>query len=114
MATDNVDVFKTDLLAGASIMRVDTIRFRGEWWLVPLWLESPAEGFTMPARIIALAPMDPEQVMVNGRPEFLVSFSLPNALFDDPIPPEIRAEYRVVEAPDIRFPYLPGQSHTRT
>ena len=111
MPTRSADVFRTYIVVGMNLLLTDTIEFRGEMWLVPMWSESRDGGWSRPARIIALNSVgEVHPMMENGRQGFVVSHPVPKALFDDPIPQEIRAAYTVVDRPDIEFLYLPGLS----
>lgn len=41
------------------LVTVDTVQYQGEWWLVPKWNSNPATGKQQPARMIAMAPLNP-------------------------------------------------------
>ena len=92
---------------GAAMGFVKVIMWRGQPWLVPYWLEGTDKPVSMPARVIPLVGLQHqffEKALTTPRPHnWVVNEPLPNALFGPTIPPQLAAEYRVVEAPPIGF-----------
>lgn len=105
MRPKSPDVWQGYIPFGPEIRYCDAIEFMGELWLVTNWSESQAEGWSKPTRIIALASLG--EVTVTGQ-TFVVNGQVPKSLLYDPIPPEVRAQFRVIDRPAITFPYLPG------
>lgn len=104
-------IFKTLMffsdVAEGQIYRIDTIGYQGKMWLVPEWLDSPREGWRVPARIICLDVL-PHQTSPGGPADFVLNTGIPKAVFDGEIQPEQESGYVVIEHPDIKFPAIGG------
>jgi hypothetical protein len=86
-----------------SICKVDVIEHDGGFWLVPEWLDMPAQGVTMPRRIIPLARVS-HQRNDGIDPEFVVNDPIPKSVFDGLAQSQIADKYGVQELPEIRIP----------
>lgn len=98
--------FFSDIKNGI-IYRVDTIEYKGTYWLVPGWLDNPAGGWRIPERIIRLDIL-PYQESPGGPADFVLNSGIPKSVFDGQIQPEQEGQYIVIERPDIRFPSIGG------
>jgi hypothetical protein len=85
----------------------DTIEYEGKYWLVPQWLEAPAEGWKRPARIVSLAPLKHQKSTMPGI-DFVLNVPIPKAVFDGEVPTGSGAQYVVIERPDISLPTPKG------
>jgi len=94
---------KTMVIIGADILLVDTIEYKGGLWLVAEWRDNKAEGWSKPARIIAMAGLG--QQPMTGAADYLLSEPIPKAVFEGR---EKQRGIAVEVNPDITFPYLPG------
>jgi hypothetical protein len=103
-----VFVLKTALVTDGQILYVDTIEYEGELWLVPEWTESRDEGWSKPVRMVCLSRLRHHGESGKGHPDFVLDDPIPKAVLFGPTPPSLGGAYRVVEHPDITFPYLPG------
>jgi hypothetical protein len=88
---------KTYVTFDGAIHKVDTIRWKDSFWLVPNWLDTPDGKHAMPTRIIRLdtirhAPMGND---------FVVQSPMPKELFGDRTPKEPIAGYEYLELPNI-------------
>jgi hypothetical protein len=90
----------TYVVLEGSLHKVDTIEHEGGFWLVPHWLDMPAQGVTMPNRIIRLASI-PHAPM---GPNFVIDGTLPKELFEVQTPKQPVGGYEYYELPDIRIP----------
>jgi hypothetical protein len=99
-------MFFSDVPEGV-IYTVDTIGYQGKMWLVPEWLDSPREGWRMPARIICLDAL-PHQKSPGGPADFVLNAGIPKAVFDGQSQPEQEICYEVIERPDIKFSAIGG------
>ena len=85
------------------IDKIDTIEHEGKFWLVPQWLDIPAEGWTMPARIILLDTLRHQRLEPGGLADFLLNDPLPKAVLEGHVLTEQAKQYVVVDKPPIRF-----------
>jgi hypothetical protein len=94
-----VKIYKAMVIVGGDVCLMDVIEYAGGFWLVPKWLDYPAQKVTKPVRIVSLATL-PHQ---RGRasPEFVVDGPVPKYVFDGRVPSSEAGKYIVVEAPDI-------------
>ena len=84
---------------------MDVIEFKGQFWLVPEWLENSSLRVRIPARIVSLASI--RHSRSSGNPEFVVEDPIPKLVFDGLIQsPEARG-FVVQERPEIQFPIPP-------
>ena len=86
-----------------AIYYADVIDYEGKFWLVPQWIDMPAQKSTTPLRIVSLETMKYHH-LPGRKPEFVVQNPVPRYVFDGQIPSEKAAEYIVIESPDIRIP----------
>jgi len=93
---------------GNSLFLSDTIEYEGKLWLVPEWLESPTEGYKIPARIICLSNLTFQKLGGTFPADYSLSVPVPKAVFDGTHQQPSTLGYVVVERPDIRFPIPRG------
>lgn len=94
---------------GNALFSADTIEHEGKLWLVPHWLESPSEGYRIPARIVCLDGLRAFQKLEKSFPaDYSLGVPVPKAVFDGTHPQPLSLGYIVVERPDIRFPIPRG------
>jgi hypothetical protein len=86
------------------IYQCTAIEFEGQIWLVPNWLLSPDGKYDMPERIILLAQFQHQRLDPPGPTgeEFVVNVPIPKALFEGPIPHELKEKHVVIDRPDIK------------
>lgn len=90
--------------AGDGLYPVDTIEHGGGLWLVPIWLEDPATGDKMPARIIRMDIL-PHQILGPPQPvDFAVLDPIPKAVLYGGASSLEDSKYVVVDHPSIRRP----------
>lgn len=95
-------VFFTDAHLG-KIMKCDTIELNEKFWLVPEWIDNPAEGTRKPLRIICLDNL-PHQKIDSGDPaDFFLTSPIPICVFEGEIPAEAIFRFDIIEHPDISF-----------
>jgi len=93
-------------VADGIIHSCDTIEHGGRFWLVPDWLEFPAEKVMRPIRIVCF-DMYPHQKMIGGQQcDFVLNEPIPKAVLDG----KKEGEYLIVENPDIAVP-IPSVTH---
>jgi hypothetical protein len=79
------------------------IEHEGAVWLVPRWLPMPEDGYAMPERLIRLDQFAHQKLGEPGDPaDYSINLPIPNALFEGPISPELRAQFVVLDRPAIR------------
>jgi hypothetical protein len=88
------------------VLKMDTIEHEGQFWLVPEWLDSQTEEWTMPARIILLDSLR-HQKSDGEQWDFVLNDPLPKAIAYGETQPEEGSEYVVVERPGIQLPKPP-------
>lgn len=81
----------------------DIIEHDGMLWLVPEWRDNPAEGWTMPQRIVLALAFGLQETAQQNH-QYLLQMPVPEALLEGG-PPE-SAGQKVIEMPDIRFERL--------
>ena len=107
-------VYKTVVFVGSpsTLHTIDTIEHEGRHWLVGGWLENPASGYRIPARLICPVRLgfQPNANPLPQGPDFSISGTLPKAVVDAFLP--IGApDFEVLERPDLRFPLPPSHQH---
>jgi hypothetical protein len=87
------------------IYKVDAIEHEGKLWLVPHWLDVPAQGLTKPARLIRMDVL-PFQRMTNPAygADFVLNAPVPKALLEPNTPRQEVPGFEVQELPEISFP----------
>jgi hypothetical protein len=93
---------------GGHAATVDVLIWNGQPWLVPKWNDQQGRPATKPARLIPLArfrhqhtPLNPK--FPHQRTTWTVNDPLPNALFGETVPPQLAAQYGVIENPPIEI-----------
>jgi hypothetical protein len=91
-----------------TIHKCDAIEHEGKLWLVPEWLDVPAQGVTKPRRIIRMDTLR-HQRMKNPayKLDYVLNDYMPKAVLDGKAPPEQACLYEIVELPEIEFPMRP-------
>lgn len=77
----------------------DVIRWKKAYWLVPEWLDAASEGWSTPARIVLLGPLQFQQVRNCEEYQFLVNEPVPRSILEG-APTKLT---QVIERPPIRF-----------
>ena len=98
-------IAKAYVVIDGGLYKVDVIEFEGRFWLVPEWLDMPAQGVSMPRRIVSLETI-PHQRIEGGNPEFVVNDPVPKAVFEGRSQSEGGQLFVVRELPEIRVPIL--------
>jgi hypothetical protein len=90
----------------------DAIKYQGKLWLVPNWLDSPAEQSTRPERIIYMDGLRYQEGVEQGGRKFdyTLSHPIPIAVLYGPDPSQAEGGFVVVLSPDIKFPRRSGGS----
>src|ERR1700723_3264895 len=86
---------------GGGIFTVDTIEYDKKLWLVPEWLDVPAQGVSKPRRIIRMDLLR-FQKMTNTayHLDYILNDYMPKAVLDGRAPAELAARYEIVELPE--------------
>jgi hypothetical protein len=92
-----------------AISQCDGIEFEGKLWLVPRWLDVPAQGVTKPVRLIRFDSI-PHQHTPNSQyqVEYVINSPIPKELFDVRTPIQTLPGFEFVEMPELTFP-LPSK-----
>ncbi len=91
------------------ISKCDTIEYEGKMWLVPHWLESPAQGWKTPTRIVCLDGLPHQKTPGSPFGDFVLTYPIPKALLlSGQVPKQSKFVIVVVESPDIRIPIQSG------
>jgi hypothetical protein len=86
------------------IFECAAIEHDGAVWLIPRWLPMPDEGYAMPERLIRLDQFAHQKLGQPGDPaDFAINVPIPKALFEGPISSELKAQFVVLDRPDIRL-----------
>ena len=91
--------------SGGMIYKMDTIEYEGVFWLVPTWLEDPAEGRKRPERIVSLAAIPHQGMRGNALGDFLINGPVPRHALFDPAPLKEAWRSYVRFAPNIPVPF---------
>lgn len=86
-------------------MKMDTVEFDGQFWLVSEWYENPSRGVMRPVRMVSLATIEHMRTM-GDYPSITIQDPLPSSLFENPSPEEAR-KFVIMEEPAIEFPIPP-------
>ena len=84
--------------ADGVIYQVDTIEYQGKFWLVPEWLESLAEKYKTPSRIVQIDCLKHQRTIGSPMADFVLSLPISKAVFDGE---ETRTGYVVIDRPPI-------------
>lgn len=84
-----------------TIHQCDTIEYQGKFWLVPQWLEFPAEQVTKPLRIICVETLPHQKTLGSPFGDFALNAPISRAVFEGQIQPPPGSPYVVIERPDI-------------
>jgi hypothetical protein len=86
------------------IFECAAIEHEGAVWLVPRWLPMPDEGYAMPERLIRLDQFAHQKLGQPGDPaDFAINVPIPKVLFEGPISQQLKAQFDVLDRPDIRI-----------
>jgi hypothetical protein len=88
-----------------TVSKCDAIEYEGKLWLVPRWLDIPAQGVTKPARLIRFDTL-PHQKTPNSphRVDFVLNSPIPKELFEIHPPKQAIAGFEFVELPEMSLP----------
>jgi hypothetical protein len=91
-------------LDDGTIVKVDAIEYEGGLWLVPQWLDVPAQRVTKPARLIRMDVLQHQRMPPTYKADFVLNAGMPKALFDCSAPLKSALGYEVRELPEISLP----------
>jgi len=103
-------VYITMVLLDGGAYPFDTIEYDGGRWIVPEWLESPDEGWSMPERIIRVDLLPGRKAGAGSGVDFYISDPIPKTLLNGQIPPELEGRVVVIEHPNIRIYIQRGEA----
>ncbi len=92
-----------DPAGGGNIYKADTIKHEGQMWIVPEWIDIEGEGWSKPARLILLDYL-PHQVSNGDFGDYILNSPIPISVWNGQVPPELKNQYIVIEAPDLKVP----------
>jgi hypothetical protein len=79
------------------------IEHEGAVWLVPRWLPTQDDGYAMPERLIRVDQFAHQTLGKPGDPaDYAINVRVPKALFEGSISPELKADFVVLDRPEIR------------
>lgn len=92
-------------IENGAISKCDGIEHEGKLWLVPHWLDVPAQGVTKPARLIRFDLL-PHQHTPNSQygVEYVINYPIPNELFGVQTPKQAIPGFEFQELPEIALP----------
>jgi hypothetical protein len=91
-------------VAGGTISQCDAIEYDNKLWLVPNWLDIPAQGVTKPARIIRFDSLRHQKTPGPNGADFVINDPIPKELFDARTPRQAIPGFEFVEMPEISLP----------
>ena len=100
-------IFKVMVIGveNGTIAKCDGIAFEGKLWLVPHWIDAPAQGVTKPARLIRFDSLAHQHTQGSKYgAEYVVNYPIPKELFDVPTPKQAIPGFEIRELPEIAFP----------
>ena len=89
-----------------TIQKGDAIEHEGQLWLVPLWLQSKDEAWSMPMRLVCLSapPMGTQlQESDLDAADFLLNYPIPIADLQNESPPKTDHGFVVIEKPPLKI-----------
>ena len=92
------------------IYTLEAIKREDGLWLIPSWLENPAEGWKIPERIIRVAPSEYEELGGDYPAEYHTKHPIPTAVLNGQSQTVEGIYYDVVEMPDLRV-QIPSGIH---
>jgi hypothetical protein len=78
-------IYKAMVAVDDGVYKIDAIDYEGKLWLVPHWLDMPAQGVTMPNRIIRFDIL-PHAKSQGGSWDFLLHSPIPKELIANETP----------------------------
>jgi len=96
-------------LEDGTVSQCDGCEHEGKLWLVPRWLDAPAQGVTKPARLVRFDSV-PHQHTPNAPNgfEYVINYPMPKHLFEVQTPKQEMSGFEFVEMPELTFP-LPSR-----
>jgi hypothetical protein len=90
---------------GGTISKCDGIEYEGKLWLVPNWLDIPAQGVTKPARLIRFDTL-PHEALPAGSAfgDYILNMPMPTELFGHQTPRQAIPGFEFQELPEITLP----------
>jgi hypothetical protein len=106
MKVGTMKIFKAMVVsADGPLYQIDVIEHDKKLWLVPQWLDSPAEGVSRPARIIRMDTL-PHQKNLPGSPygDYVLNEPVPTELLNLQTPKQPIDGFEFQEMPELSVP----------
>lgn len=81
----------------------DAVEYDDTLWLVPKWLDVPAEGYRTPERMLRLDQFQHQMFPAPSPINVAVSEPIPHELYSGELTQPLKDKYIVYERPDFRF-----------
>jgi hypothetical protein len=89
------------------ISKCDAIEFDGKLWLVPRWLDFPAQGLTKPARLVRFDTLLHQETPSSPSPQeadYVLNQPIPGELLEIRTPKQPILGFEFLELPEVSFP----------
>jgi len=96
-------VFKAMVPMEDGLYRMDVVEHDSMFWLVPAWIDTPRKGWSRPVRLVCLSLLPHQDLRSDPHNRFVVNCPVPRSVLSGPIPPQIAAQYVVIDLPDLEF-----------
>jgi hypothetical protein len=88
-----------------SVYKIDVIEHDKKLWLVPQWLDVPAQGVSKPARIIRMDTLSHQKCAPSNQfADYVLNVPVPKALLNLETPKQRIDGFEVQEIPEITVP----------
>jgi hypothetical protein len=81
----------------------DAVEYDDTLWLVPKWLDVPAEGYRTPERMLRLDQFQHRMFPAPSPINIAVSEPVPHALYSGELTAALKDKYQLYDRPDFRF-----------
>lgn len=96
-------ILKTLVPMDEGLISFDTIEYEGMLWLVPQWIDTPRKGWSRPVRIVCLTILPYGRAPPGWPDQYTLQNPIPKDVLNGQVPPQLAAQYVVIESPDIEF-----------
>ena len=94
-----MQVLKTIVTNGATILPIDTIPYEGGLWLVPHWTPTPDGQFVTPDRIIRIDGLSLKKLSPPQPWEYHLLDLVPNGVLDGSVPTGDAGRFVIIDRP---------------
>jgi len=81
----------------------DVVEYDDTYWLIPKWIDVPAESYRTPERMLRLDQFEHQIFPPPSAINVAVNEPVPHALYSGELTPALKEKYQLYDRPDFRF-----------